>query len=263
MNSVLLWESFITFSENENKLSPSTTKVRGIVPGKIFEFCIAVGEFCFIFGERKQTFSHLKRGPGFCLRENSWMLYCCRRVLPIFGERNKLSTSKTEVRGIVPGKIFEFCLAVGEFWYIFVEQKQSLIFTLKRKSEKSFEFCIAVGEFQYIFGERKQTVLSPKTMVRQGRHFNFFLRGPIFYIIFQCHWTIEKLKKQHFICSNLTLFIVPFFLFFSFVSFSFFFFSFFFSFSLGRGDGPQPPHITPLWSGVLSLWKFLNSKLLT
>ena len=59
--------------------------------------------------------------------------------------------------------------------------------------------------------------------------------------IFQCHRTIEKLKKQHFICSNLILFIVPFFL-----SFFFFFslFSLFFLFSffpLGRRRRPHPP----------------------
>ena len=31
--------------------------VRGIVPGKIFEFCIAVGEFCYIFGEENKLSS--------------------------------------------------------------------------------------------------------------------------------------------------------------------------------------------------------------
>ena len=29
----------------------------------------------------------------------------------------------------------------------------------------------------------------------QGRHFNFFLGGPNFIFIFQCHRTIEKLEK--------------------------------------------------------------------
>ena len=59
------------------------------------------------------------------------------------------------------------------------------------------------------------------------------------------YWTIGK--KQHFICSNLTSFIVPFFLFlcfplfFSFfLFFLFFFLFFFFSFSLG-GDGLPAP----------------------
>ena len=79
----------------------------------------------------------------------------------------------------------------------------------------------------------------------QGRHFNFLLEGePIFFYIFQCHRTIEKLeKKQHFICSNLTLFIVPFFLFSSFFLFFLFFFFFFlfFSFSLGGGGGGRRP----------------------
>ena len=65
------------------------------------------------------------------------------------------------------------------------------------------------------------------------------------------HWKIGK--KQHFICSNLTLFIVPLFLFFSVFSFFLFFLFFFlfflfFSFSLGGGDGPPAPlkwHICP------------------
>ena len=57
------------------------------------------------------------------------------------------------------------------------------------------------------------------------------------------YWKIGK--KQHFICSNLTLFIVPFFLsFFFLLFFSFFFFFFFFLFSFSLGGGwwrpPQP-----------------------
>ena len=81
----------------------------------------------------------------------------------------------------------------------------------------------------------------PSTCSRkdQERHFNFFLGGKFFYT-FQCHWKIGK--KQHFICSYLTLFIVPFFL--SFLPFSFFFFFSFF-FSLGA-TAPQPPQMTPL-----------------
>ena len=50
-----------------------------------------------------------------------------------------------------------------------------------------------------------------------------------FIFIFQSHQTIEK--KPHFICSDLTLFIVPFFLFFPFL----------FSFSSGRGRRPPAP----------------------
>ena len=76
-----------------------------------------------------------------------------------------------------------------------------------------------------------------------------FSWGVKFFFIFQCHRTIEKLeKKQHFICSNLTLFMFPSF-FFLFFLFSFFFFLSFllFYFSLG-GDGPPapPPQMTPL-----------------
>ena len=64
------------------------------------------------------------------------------------------------------------------------------------------------------------------------------------------YWQIGK--KQHFICSNLTLFIVPFFLSFFFLFFlSFFIFSFFLSFFLfpGGGEGataPSPPQMMPL-----------------
>ena len=86
----------------------------------------------------------------------------------------------------------------------------------------------------------------------QGRHFNFFLGGQNF---FYFSMPPDYWKKQHFICSNLTLFIVLFFLsffpFFSFfpLLFSFFFFSYFFLFFffLG-GDSPQPPQMTPLSS---------------
>ena len=58
---------------------------------------------------------------------------------------------------------------------------------------------------------------------------------------------MENWKKQHFICSYLTLFIVPFFLFF-FFPFSFFlsFISFISFFFFLEGDGPQPPQMTPL-----------------
>ena len=62
----------------------------------------------------------------------------------------------------------------------------------------------------------------------------------------QHHRTIEKLEKQHFICSNLTLFIVPFFLFFS-----------FFFFSLG-GEGPQ---MTPLRLTYLPIYMYYSCQL--
>ena len=79
-----------------------------------------------------------------------------------------------------------------------------------------------------------------------GASFQLFLGGPIFFIFFNATGLLKNWKKQHFICSNLTLFIVAFFLsfFFSlFFSFFFFFFLFFFfSFSLGGGRRPpQPP----------------------
>ena len=84
--------------------------------------------------------------------------------------------------------------------------------------------------------------------LEQGRHFNFFLWGQFFYI-FQCHRTIEKLEKKHSICSNLTLFIVPFYLFSVFFSFVFFclFFFFFFFFLLGRRPPISPQMTPPTW----------------
>ena len=48
--------SFGTFSVNENKLSSSPkTGVLSIFPGGVFEFCIAIEEFQYIFKEWKQT----------------------------------------------------------------------------------------------------------------------------------------------------------------------------------------------------------------
>ena len=80
--------------------------------------------------------------------------------------------------------------------------------------------------------------------ISQGRHFNFFW-GHNFLYFSPCHRTIENWpKKQHFICSNLTLFMVPFLC----VStsdqrkfaplFEFFRYFSFFSFSLGGGRRP-------------------------
>ena len=84
----------------------------------------------------------------------------------------------------------------------------------------------------------------------QGRHFNFFLVGAKIFFSFQSQRTMEKLEKQHFICSNLTLFIIPFFLSFFFSFFSLFlfflFFSFFFSFFFSLGGGATAPHPAPL-----------------
>ena len=76
----------------------------------------------------------------------------------------------------------------------------------------------------------------------QGRHFNFFLGGKFFLdsSMPPDYWKIGK--NQNFICSNLTLFIVPIFL-----SFFLFFliFSFFFSFSLGATASLAPSNDAP------------------
>ena len=85
------------------------------------------------------------------------------------------------------------------------------------------------------------SVARDKAKFVSGASFQLFLGGPTFLFSFQCHRTIEKLEKYHFICSNLALFIVPFFLSFFFLLFLFFssfsFFFFFFLFPWG-GDGP-------------------------
>ena len=97
-----------------------------------------------------------------------------------------------------------------------------------------------------------------------GASFQLFLGGPKFFLYFSMppdYWKIGK--KQYFICSNLTLFIVPFFLFSRvFLSlFSFFlsdFFFFLFSFSLGGGgDGlPAPPNDAS--DSAMYFWLFLT-----
>ena len=87
--------------------------------------------------------------------------------------------------------------------------------------------------------------------ISQGRHFNFFLEGKIFFIS-QCHRTIEKLEKIAlyvviWFCNLFPSFFLFFSFFFSFLSlFSLFllFFTFFFLFSFslgGGGDGPLAP----------------------
>ena len=77
--------------------------------------------------------------------------------------------------------------------------------------------------------------------------FGYQSRGVIstFFLFFNATVLLKNWKKQHFICSNLTLFIVPFFLvslFFSFLSL----FSVFFHFFLFLG-GDGPPQMTTLY----------------
>ena len=92
---------------------------------------------------------------------------------------------------------------------------------------------------------------------RAGASFKLFLGGAKFFFYFSMlpdYWKIGK--KQHFICSNLTLFIVPFFLSFFFSLFSlFFYFSFFPFFFFLRGDAPPAPlkaQMTPLTPRLFS-----------
>ena len=85
--------------------------------------------------------------------------------------------------------------------------------------------------------------LSPVFIIVLGRGVILtFSWGQIFYLFFNATWLLKNWNNKHFICSNLTLFIVPFFLFSLF--FSFFSLFFFFSFSLG-GGGRRPPSPPP------------------
>ena len=93
------------------------------------------------------------------------------------------------------------------------------------------------------------TVTTAVILLKPGASFQLFLGGKDFFYLSMPpdYWKIGK--KQHFICSNLTLFIVPFFLFslfFSFLSLFSFLLSLFLFPCLGGGGGggataPQPP----------------------
>ena len=96
--------------------------------------------------------------------------------------------------------------------------------------------------------------------------FQIFLGGGQIFFYFSMppdYWKIGK--KQHFICSNLTLFIVPFFLFssfFSFFLFFLFFLTFFFFFSLGGGGGGDGPPAPLKWRLCLPSTFFVLSVLI-
>ena len=82
-----------------------------------------------------------------------------------------------------------------------------------------------------------------------GASFQLFLGGPKFCLFSNTTGLLKNWEKQHFICSNSTLFIVPFFLFshfFLFSLFSHFFFLFsFFLLSFGGGWGCKGPPPSP------------------
>ena len=94
-----------------------------------------------------------------------------------------------------------------------------------------------------------------------GASFQLFLGGPKIILFFNATELLKNWKKQHFICSNLTLFIVPFFISFFFSSF-FLFFLFFLSFFffLG-GDGPPAPLKWRPWWDVTVVDTFAASYL--
>ena len=89
----------------------------------------------------------------------------------------------------------------------------------------------------------------------QGRYFNFFLGGQNFFKFFNATGPLKNWKKQHLICSTLTLFIVPFFL-----SFFSSFFSFFFFFLGGDGlSAPSNDAPASVWASPSFLQPFAPS----
>ena len=118
--------------------------------------------------------------------------------------------------------------------------------------EKHFRFQLFMSPFlhQLKWEDRQRSTIHQRGFSRDphdetlsGASFQLFL-GAIFlnFSMPPDYWKTGK--KHHFICSNLTLFIVPFFL-----SFFFFVFSFFYSFFFFLGGGgrrPPDPQMTPL-----------------
>ena len=126
---------------------------------------------------------------------------------------------------------------------------------LERVIERRVRNIVKIDSMQFGFMAGKSTTDAIFVVRQPGASFQLFLGGPNFYKYFNATGLLKNWKKQHFICSNLTLFIVPFFLFFSFFSL----FSFFFSFSLGA-TAPQPPsNDAPVASYRRSIWQRIKS----
>ena len=122
--------------------------------------------------------------------------------------------------GIIDLKSIDFFLLHSMFFYIF---KKSTYF-----------MYVAYNRFNPAFGLQMQI-----NHARTGASFSTFSWGANFFLFFNATGLLKNWKKQPFICSNLTLFIVPFFLSFFFSYFSLLSFSF--SFSLGGGRRPPSP----------------------
>ena len=95
---------------------------------------------------------------------------------------------------------------------------------------------------------------------KPGASFQLFLGGQNFFLFFNVTGLLKNWKKQHFICSNLTLFIVPFFLFSLF--FLFFVSFFFFSFFLGATP-PSPPKWRLCEKHILGKYEFNDPIIVT
>ena len=112
-------------------------------------------------------------------------------------------------------------------------------------------YLLTVVYHRILHTPNKLTLEIPRSFVCLRDSFRGILAGASFQLFleksqkkikfFNATGLLKNWKKQHFIlCSNLTLFIVPFF-----VSFFFLFFPLFFFFS-GGSETPSPPQITPL-----------------
>ena len=88
----------------------------------------------------------------------------------------------------------------------------------------------------------KKKIFQKKKKFSNFQNFQNFKIIPKFFLFFNATGLLKNWKKQHFICSNLTLFIVPFFL--SFFPFFLFFLSFFL-FSWGATATQQPSNDGP------------------
>ena len=113
------------------------------------------------------------------------------------------------------------------------------------------------SDWQHNTTSAVNSIFVTNQIIRPEESFQLFGGQIYFYFTTYATGLLKNWKKQHFIlCSNLTLFIVPFFLsfflFFLFYLFYLFFLSFFFFLGGGRGegDGPCPSQMTPLYQNI-------------
>ena len=119
------------------------------------------------------------------------------------------------------------------------ELHRSLIYTIKNGVENQRKYLSQnrTVNFYMMFEEQYNRILFAHNFRSVISTFSW---GAKFFLFFNATGLLKNWKKQHFICSNLTLFIVPFFHSFFFSFFFFFLFFLFFSFFFFLG-GRRPP----------------------